>query len=233
MPSGTLAPQIWFQALDSTGVAVPGALVNFYASGTAVRQSAYADGSLAVPLSNPAVCDSAGRLVYYLSPTSYKIIVTTPLGVALGPTVDPVTSTGSSGAGLVGAALGEVFVFGGDPTSPVTAAAYPAGATFDKLHAGTSVFSLDSANLAPGTYVLQVTGVVSAAATLTVAIVNLSDGSPDTPLAEATITSLTGALGTSGTITFAASGATKTYAIKTKITANDGAAYGIRLVRTA
>lgn len=232
MASGTLAPQFWYQALDSTGVALSGALVNFYASGTSTRLPAYADAALTVPLANPQACDSAGRLVVYLSPTSYKIVVTDALG-ALIRTVDPVTSTGSSGAGLVGAALGEVFVFGGDPTSPVTAAAYLAGATFDKLHAGTAVFSLDSANLAPGTYVLQLTGVVSAAATLTTAIVNLTDGSPDTPLAEATLTSLTGQIATSGTITFAAAGATKQYGIKTKITANDGAAFGIRLVRTA
>ena len=170
MPTGALAPQLWLQALDDSGVAVPGALVNFYASGTSTRLAAYADACLTTPLSNPQACDAAGRLTYYLQPTSYKIVVTTPGGVPIGPTVDPVTSTAASGSGLVGSQLGDVFVFGGDPTSPVSAAAYPSGATFDKLHAGTGVLVLDSANLAPGTYKLTGAAVVQGARTMTVGI---------------------------------------------------------------
>jgi len=230
--TGTLAPQFWFQALDDAGVAVAGALVNFYASGTSTRLAAYSDAALTVPLANPAVCDAAGRLVAYLSPVAYKVTVTTSAGVPIGPTLDPVVA--SAGAtGLIGNALGDVFVFGGDPTSPVTAAAYPAGATFDKTHAGTSVMLLDSASLAPGTYALRGNGVAQGAGTLSVGIFNLSDGTPDTPLAEYTTNSTTGAVGTSGAITFAPSGAAKQYAIKTKITAGSGESWGNRLVRTA
>lgn len=233
MATGALAPAFWFQALDDTGVAVPGALVNFYASGTSTRIPAYSNAALTVPLANPAACDAAGRLVIYFSATSYKIVVTTSAGVAVGPAVDPVTSTGSSGAGLVGAAIGDVFVFGGDPTSPITAAAYPSGSTFDKLLAGTAVLQLDSANLAPGTYVFQATGLVASAATLTLAMVNLSDGAPDTPIATLAITALLGEVQTSGVIVFAGSGATKSYGVKGKITTASGEAFGIRLVRTS
>lgn len=231
MASGTLAPAFWYQALDDTGVAVPGALVNFFASGTSTRLTAYADAALTVPLSNPQACDSAGRLVIYFSATAYKIIVTTPGGVPIGPTVDPVTATGSSGTGLVGAQLGDVFVFGGDPTSPVTAVAYPSGPSYDKLHAGTAVFIFDSGTLAPGTYIIEATGVMNAAGTLSVALMNLSDGAPDTPLASATITSTTGEVVASGPITFAPAGAGKGYGIKTKVSANSGEVWGIRLFR--
>lgn len=232
MPSGTLSPSPYLTVLDATGVAISGATVEFFASGTSAHLTAYSDAALAVPLANPATCDSAGRLVIYLQPLAYKFVIKDAGGVTI-RTVDPVTSVGSAGAGLVGAALGDVFVFGGDPTSPVTTAAYPSGATFDKLHAGTSVFQLDSGSLAPGTYKLMATGLVVGVVTLSVAIVNLTDGAPDTPLATATITSTTGEVATSGTIAFAASGASKNYGVKTKITGGSGEAFGIRLVRTA
>jgi hypothetical protein len=232
MASGTLAPAFWYQALDDTGVAVAGALVNFYVSGSSTRLTAYSDAALTVPLANPAACDAAGRLVIYFSPTAYKIVVTTSAGVPIGLTVDPVTSTGSSGSGLVGAAIGEVFVFGSNPASPITVTSYPAGATFDKLQPGSSVLSLDSANLASGTYVLDVTGLQDTAGTLTVALVNLDSGSPDTPIATATITSLTGQRSVSTAITFAPGGTANNYGIKTKVSANSGFLIGARLTRT-
>lgn len=233
MPSGTIAPQLWLQALDDAGVAVAGALVNFFVSGTSTRQPAYADAALTVPLANPQATDAAGRLVIYLSPTSYKITMTTPAGVAIGPTVDPVTATGSSGAGLIGSTLGEVFPFGSNSSADVTAVAYPSGATYDTLHPGTSVLQFDSASLAPGTYKLEIDAVMSAAGTFSAALVNLTDGTPDVPLATATATSLTGETSQSAAITFAGPGTTKKYGIKTKVSANDGFLIGARLVRTA
>lgn len=232
MASGTLAPSPYFTALDATGVAISGATVEFFASGTSAHLTAYSDAALTVPLANPAGCDSAGRLVIYLQPLAYKFVIRDAVGVLI-RTVDPVTSVGSAGAGLIGGSLGDVFVFGGDPTSPVTAAAYPSGATFDKLHAGTAVWTFDAGSLAPGTYKLQATGLVVGAVTLTVAIVNLTDGAPDTPLATCAITSMTGEVQTSGPIAFAAAGATKSYGIKAKITGGSGEAFGIRIVRTA
>lgn len=232
MATGALMPAPYLTILDATGVAVSGGTVEFFASGTSTHQAAYSDAGLTTPLANPATADSAGRLVVYFSATAYKLTIKDAGGTLI-RTVDPVTSTGASGAGLIGAAIGDVFVFGGDPTSPVTSAAYPSGATFDKLHAGTAVLSLDSANLAPGTYELQATGLVQSAATLTVAIVNLSDGAPDTPLATCAITSLTGEVQTSAAITFAGAGATKLYGVKCKITTASGEVFGARLVRVA
>lgn len=232
MATGSLMPQIQFQALDDAGVAVAGALVNFYASGTSTRVPAYADAGLTTPLSNPAACDAGGRLVAYLSPVAYKVVVTTSAGVPIGATIDPfVASAGATGQ--VGAALGEVFVFGSNSSASITDLAYPAGATFDKLVPGTGVLNLDSATLAPGTYVLEITGQMAAAGTLTVALVNLDDGAPDTPLVTATLTSLTGERARSGTITFAPSGAAKNYGLKARVTANDGFLISARILRTA
>jgi hypothetical protein len=79
--------------------------------------------------------------------------------------------------------------------------------------------------------VLEAMGLMNAAGTLSVAIVNLSDGAPDVPLAVATFTSTTGESAQSGAITFAAAGADKTYAIKTKVSANSGEAWMIRVTR--
>lgn len=232
MAAGSLMPAPYLTILDATGVAVSGGTVEFFASGTSTHLAAYSDADLLVPLANPAIADGSGRLVAYLAASSYKLVIRDAAGVTL-RTIDPVTSTGATGSGLIGAALGQVFFFGGDPTSPVTSTTYPSGTTFDKLHAGTGVLVLNSANLAPGTYVLEATGVVDSAVTLTVAIMNLTDGSPDTPLATLTITSTTGAQAQSGAITFAAGGADKTYGIKAKISGGSGEAFGIRLVRTA
>jgi len=232
MASGTIAPQFWFQALDDTGIALPGALIHFYVTGTTTRTPAYADGALSVPLTNPAACDAAGRLVMYLSPAVlYKIVVTTAAGVTV-RTVDPVTPTGASASG-VGSSLGEVFVFGGDQAVGVATASYPTGATFDKLHAGTGVYPLNSASLMAGTYILQGCAKSLPDGTATVGLVNLTDGAPNTPLAEYTVASDTGAIGSSGAITFAAAGATKQYGIKVHTSGGSVTAFswGIRIMR--
>lgn len=133
---------------------------------------------------------------------------------------------------------GEVFHFGGRDISQVNVTSYPAGATLDKLHSGTGVLSLDSA-LLTGTYKLEVNVKVdNASGVIDVCLVNLTDGSPDTAVTGSTTSgtgSTTGERVRSGAITFAASGATKSYGIKAKInnTAYFGNAWGIRLVRTA
>lgn len=227
MSTGTLAPQLWLQVRTPAGAVVPGALVNFYASGLSTRLTAYSNAALTTPLSNPAVCDSAGILVYYLSPTSYKIIVTDTLGVQIGPTVDPLTAVNAGSSGL-----GSIFTFGSNSAAAITATTYASGATFDKLHPGTGVFYEDSANLT-GTYVLQAMGVQDTGGTLTVALVDLSSGAPDTPIATVAITSLTGESGRSAAITFGAAGVGRYYGIKPKVSANTGFLINAEIIRTA
>lgn len=226
MPTGTLSPSPKFVGLSDAGLPLNGGLLYTYAAGTSTPATTYSDAALTTPNANPIVLDAAGRATVYLAATSYKFTLRTSAGVLV-YTQDNISSVNAGSSGL-----GEVFDFGGNPATPITATSYPVGATFDKLHPGTAVLSEDSANLS-GTYVLKVTGKQDTSGTLTVAIVNLDDGAPDTPLATATITSLTGALATSGTITFPAAGTVKNYGIKGKVSANTGFAWGAKLWKTA
>ena len=69
----------------------------------------------------------------------------------------------------------------------------------------------------------------------TLALVNLSDGSPETAIVEITSTNTTGEIKTSGAITFPAGGSGKNLATKLK-SAHTSAyvtSWGIELVRTA
>jgi len=229
MPTYTLAPYEQRQYFDDNGDPLALGKLWTYVTGTTTPLDTYSD-SIGSLNANPVVLTASGRCRLYLQPLAYKFILTDANDVAVGLTMDPVTASASAvGAG---SGLGEVFSFGGAADSPITVTSYPSGATFDFLHAGTAVFAENSANLS-GTYVIQVTGRMDTSGTLTVAIVNLSDGAPDTPLATATATSLTGEVATSGAITFGAAGTTKRYGIKTKVSANTGFAWGVHLVKTA
>lgn len=229
MATGALAPAYWFTALDDTGTIMNGAKLYFYLSGTLTPATVYHDAALGTPWTFPATTDSAGRIVVYLDPSlgNLKLVMTDSNGVPVGPTVDPI---GPTNAGTVG--LGEIFVFCSNSASLVTNTTYTSGATFDKLQAGSSVWSIDSATLT-GTYVLEVVGVQNTSGTLTVALVNITDGAPDTPIATCAITSTTGERVVSTAITFAAGGAAKQYGIKAKVSANSGFVIGARITRTA
>jgi len=227
MAVGTLAPDPYLTIFDNVGVIAPGAKINSYLSGTSTPSPTYSDAALSAP-QNPAVADSSGRVTVYLDPAigNYKFIITKSDGSAL-RTADPVAAVNTSSG------LGVQFVFGGESSTPVTQTSYNSGSTFDKLQPGTAAFVKDSASLT-GTYVIQATGVV-VSGTMSVAIMDLSSGTPDTPIATAaSITSTTGQMAQSGTITFATPGTPHTYGIKTLITAGGtGFVWGISLVRTA
>ena len=229
MATGTLAPSFYWTAFDDAGDPVSGAQLFFTLSGTSTPATVYHDAALTTPWTNPAVCDSAGRIVVYLDPSigALKLIEKTSAGVQFGPTVDPVSPTNAGASGL-----GEVFVFGSNSSAAVTATSFPSGATYDKLAPGTSVWIVDPATLS-GTYQLEAVGVQETAGTLTVALVNLSDGAPDTPIATCAITSLTGQTVDSGAIVFPAGGVAKSFGVKVKVSANDGFLIGARIVKTA
>ena len=127
---------------------------------------------------------------------------------------------------------GEVFGFLGDPTSPITGTTYPVGATAVQCHAGTTFWSIDSNNIASGTYKLQGMLIGSGGATVTAALVNLTDAS-ETPIVTIASASTTGALVQSSAITFAAGGVAKTYAIKVKVDTGSGEVWGVSVVKTA
>lgn len=224
--SGTLAPSPKFLGLSDAGVPLSGGLLYTYAAGTSTPAATYSDVDLLVANANPVVLDAAGRATVYLAATSYKFVLKTAAGVTV-YTQDNIPSTG-----LNTAAIGsELVTLGGDPDVPITATGYPSGTTYDKCHAGTLLWSFNSANLS-GTYALEGM-LLGNGGTVTAALVNLSDGSPDTAMVTIASSSATGERQISSSITFAAGGSAKSYAIKVKVSAGSGRAWALRLVRTA
>lgn len=231
MPTGSLAPNPVLQVFDINGDPLAGAKLFTFLTGTAVPSPIYHNSALTVPWTNPAIADAGGFFasIYMAATPAQKWVLQDALGVVQW-TVDPVSATANAAG--AGSGLGEIFAFGSNSSSPITALAYNAGATFDKLQPGSSVFAEDSANLT-GTYAIQATGVQTTAGTLSVSLMDLSSGAPDTPIATCTITSLTGQVATSGPITFGAPGVVRNYGLKCLVSANAGFLFGVALIKTA
>lgn len=228
MATGSLAPEAVLQPLDDSGNIIPGGLLDTFVAGTTTPATVYTDSALLVPHPNPVVLNAAGRATIYLAAAAYKFRLRTAAGATLW-TQDNVLSTA-----LVLSGLGELYAFGGDPNSPVVATSYPSGTGGDKLHAGTRTVSIDSANLASGgTFKLSAMLKGEGGGTATLALVNLTDGAPDTAMVEISSSSTTGVLQQSAAITFPAGGATKSYGIKVKVNSGGGYAWAVTLERTA
>lgn len=228
MSTGTLSPYAFPQFFDNDGDPLAGGFLYTYVAGTSTPATTYFDANL-IPgnaNTNPIVLDSAGRCTIYLPVSNFKYILKDANLV----TIDTQDNVQSVAVGQSGG-LGEIYTLGGDYSSAITATSYPSGAGADKLHVGSGIYSVDSADL-PGTYALQAM-LIGNGGTMTVALVNISDGAPDTPLVTITSTSTTGELKTSTAVTFATSGATKSYGIKSKVSAGYGLAWTAKIVRTA
>lgn len=240
MATGTLSPYAFAQFCNNSGVPLAAGLLYTYEAGTTTPATTYLDSTLTVgnQNTNPIILDSGGRCTIYLDASSYKYILTDgvgynaliPVSVVQGVVIDTQDNVQSTAVGQSGG-LGEIYFMGGDFSSPITLTSYPSGATVDKLHIGSGIYSVDSADL-PGTYSLQAM-LIGNGGTVTLALVNLSDGAPDTPLVTITSTSTTGELKTSSSITFAASGTSKSYGIKAKVSAGFGLAWSAKITRTA
>lgn len=85
-------------ALDGNGVAVPGALAEFFESGTTTPETVFSDTALTTPLPWPVEANGEGRFPpIYHSGVSLKVVVKTPGGVVLpGYPVDPVRKVGTT-----------------------------------------------------------------------------------------------------------------------------------------
>ncbi len=225
MSTYVLAPWFVQQFFDDNGEPLSGGKVYSFASGTTTPAPTYAD-DIGTQNPNPVILSASGRARLYFGARSYKLLITDANDVPVGLTMDPVSSTalGSEGVDV------ELFEFGGDANAPVTTTTYLAGATIDKLHPGTAVWSVASENVV-GLIALQATGYQDTSGTLTVALVNLSDGSPDTPLVTLDITSTTGEVATSGPITLGVTGTHRHYGIKPKVSAQTGFVWGLKIVR--
>lgn len=225
--SGTVAPVASQQFFSNTGVPLAGGLYYTYQAGTSTPLATYADAGLTTPNANPLVLDSAGRGVIFFSAANYKVVLKSSAGTTI-YTVDGVASTALASATIGGV----LFTFGGEEETPIVDTSYPSGTTYDKCHADTAFFSVDSSNLV-GTYALAGQMKVTGGGTVSAALMNLSDGTPDTALVAITSTSSVGERQVSSGITWATGGTAKTYAIKVKVTAGVGYAWSLSLVRTA
>lgn len=170
---------------------------------------------------------------YFISTVTGGLVTPAPangrrMGVAKDPTtlvVDPVDLDPNVAAGLV------FFPLGGTALQEVSANAYLAGATYDKLAPNSGVVNLDAKN-AGGVWKLEAILVAEGGATASLELVNLTDAS-DVAVVTITSVSATGQKVQSAAIVFAAAGAAKDYAVKLKTSdvTKRVWAWAIRLVR--
>lgn len=230
MATGTLAPSPILQVFDPNGDPLAGAMLFTYMAGTSTPTPVFHDANLTVPWTNPAIADAGGFFIsLYMPATSQKWILQNSVGVVQW-TVDPVSSIALAGSG---GGVGSVLVpLGGDSTSPITNTAYAVGTTVATTHAGTSLYTIDSASIPSGTYAVQ--GMILSSAgteTVSISLMDLDSGASETPLGTASGVSATGAQVTSTAITFSPAGVAKRYGIKTIVSAGSGFAWGITLTR--
>ena len=224
---GTISPSPWFYGWYDDGRPLSGGLLWTYAAGTTTPLATYENAALTVAHTNPVVLNSAGYTVLFLAATTYKFTLTAADGTE-SKTVDGIASTGLSQS-IVGIGA-TAYVFGGSEFSPITNTSYGSGITIDVCLANSGFLTIDSALLV-GTFGIQAMVESVSGITTTVAIMNLSDGAPNTPIQSVTGTSTTGSLVTSLAIPFATAGVAKTYAIKPKVSAGTGFSWNVGLVR--
>jgi hypothetical protein len=221
--AGTLSPVGKQYFTDDEGVPLSGGLLYTYEAGTVTPATTWSNADLSSANANPIVLDVAGRCTIYLGASNYKYVLKDALESLIW-TQDNISSVASQGT------LGEVFSFGGTPSVPVNVTSYPTGTAYAALASGTTILQVESSTLG-GTYALAGMLVAPAGQTITAAIMNLSDGAPDTPLATISTNDTTGVLVKSGAITFAAAGAEKSYGIKIIVSGGTGFAWGFSLLR--
>lgn len=90
--AGNLLPMPVIRAVDSSGLPISGALLQFFLTTTTTPATVYTSSALGVALSNPVVADAGGLFVpIYLDPAvTYRVQLQTAAGTVIRD-VDPVT----------------------------------------------------------------------------------------------------------------------------------------------
>ncbi len=222
--TGTVMPTPTQQFFDDDGTVCAGCKLYTSVAGTSTPQATYADAALSSAHTNPIVLDAAGRATIFLAAASYKFQLTDAHDATIW-TQDHIQATQLSQS-----LVGETKFLGGSPAIVIADSAYPSGSTGNTLAPGTVRLPLDSGDL---TGAWQLRGMLrTEGGTVTAALVNLTDG-PNTTLVTISSTSTTGAQVTSGTITFAAPGTAKDYAVKLQVSGGHYAwGWGFELIRT-
>jgi hypothetical protein len=101
--TGMLLSAPVFRAVDSNGAPMPGALLQFYVTGTTTPTSVYTSSALTTALSNPVVADAGGLFpAIYLDPTvTYRAQLLTAASVLV-KDIDPLST------GVIEATLAQV-----------------------------------------------------------------------------------------------------------------------------
>jgi len=104
--TGILLTMPVLRAVDANGAPMPGALLQFYVTGTTTPTNAYTSATLGVALSNPVVADAGGLFVpIYLDPTvTYRVQLQTAVGAVIRD-IDPVAAPIAPAAGSITAAM--------------------------------------------------------------------------------------------------------------------------------
>jgi hypothetical protein len=104
--TGTFLPMPVLRAVDANGAPLPGAQLQFYATGTTTPANVYTSASLGTPLSNPVVADSGGLFApIFLDPTvTYRCQLLTASGTLIRD-IDPVAAPVQIGSGAVTGAM--------------------------------------------------------------------------------------------------------------------------------
>ncbi len=222
----TVMPVPKMQFFDNNGDPLNGGFLYAYASGTSTPAITYSDYT-GTQNTWPVQLDSAGRAVIFVAASTFKYTLTKSDGTILW-TVDGVPSTGLSQS-IVGIGA-TAFQFGGAEWSPITNTSYATGTTADKWLANSSSFTIDSALLV-GTFGLSAMIEGRSGVTVTLGLMNLSDGSPNTPISTISGNSTTGATVTGTAISFATAGVAKTYAVKPLVASGSGFCWNAVLTR--
>lgn len=218
--AGTLLPAPFTYFTDDEGAPLVGGKIRTYVTGTSTPTPVYHDAGLTSAWDQPIIVPADGKVTMYQDADTIKMTVHDADDNLLA-TYDPIQSVALSGGGGSG---GIAFNFGGDDYFPIIATALPSGTSLATWHPGTTILRIDSGDLV-GDYGLQGILQSGTAETVTSSLVNLSQGSPDTPLVSISSSSTAGELQTSAAITFAAPGTARDYAVKSR-TATGVASYG-------
>src|ERR1700744_3125769 len=105
--AGSLLPEIVWRAIDANGLAINGAKLYAYATGTTTPQNTYTTSALSTPNANPVVSDS-GRLfppIYLDAALTYRSILKGASDVTI-EDIGPFTVAANiPGGGVTGAML--------------------------------------------------------------------------------------------------------------------------------
>lgn len=91
--AGALLPEVFLRAIGSDGLAMSGAKLYFYLTGTTTPTNTYTSSTLGTPNANPVVADSGGLFAaIYLDPAvTYRVILKTSGGTTI-QDIDPYAS---------------------------------------------------------------------------------------------------------------------------------------------